>query len=125
MKFSTKAEYGLRAIIHVAKSTEPVSLASIAKKEKLSLPYLERIFSVLKKNNIVKSYKGVNGGYVLVDSVEEVTVGSIITVLEDGLYKFECKSCSVANCHLHSVWAKLHKQIGKTLNSITLKSLIK
>jgi len=125
MKFSTKAEYGLRAIIHLAKTEEPVSLASIAKKEHLSLSYLERIFSVLKKNNIIESFKGVNGGYLLTKPADQVTVGQIISVLEGGLYKFECQGCTVSNCTLQPVWDKLHNQIDKTLNSITLKSLIK
>ena len=125
MKFSTKAEYGLRAIVYLAKTTKPVSLASIAKKEGLSLAYLERLFAMLKKAELVKSFKGVKGGYVLARPAVKIKVGEVIEVLEGSLYKMDCKDCTVCKCLVHPVWEKLYKQIDKTLNSISLSSLVK
>jgi len=124
MKFSTRAEYGLRAIVHLAKTTKPVSLASIAKKEGLSLAYLERIFAKLKKAELVKSFKGVKGGYVLAKPASKVKVAQIIEALEGSVYQLHCPDCKISCC-VHPVWTKLYKQIYKTLNSISLKSLIK
>lgn len=125
MKFSTKAEYGLRAIIYLAETTDPVSLASIAKREKLSLAYLERIFAMLKKAGLVKSFKGVKGGYTLSKKADKITVAQVIEVLEGELYRLNCPTCSVCKCLVHPVWLKLYRQISQTLNSITLKSLVK
>ena len=125
MKFSTKAEYGLRAIIYLAKSKKSVSLASIAKQEGLSLAYLERLFALLKKAELITSYKGVKGGYTLIRPASKITVAQIIKALEGDLYQIKCDSCDVCQCLIHPVWLKLYKQINKTLDSITLKSLIK
>ena len=124
MKFSTKAEYGLRAIVHLAKTTKPVSLAFIAKKEGLSLAYLERIFAKLKKAQIVKSFKGVKGGYVLAGPADKINVAQIIEALEGSVYQLKCPGCKL-DCAINPVWTKLYQQIYQTLNSITLKSLIK
>jgi len=125
MKFSTKAEYGLRAIMHLADSKEPVSLAVIANQEQLSLAYLERIFALLKKANLVTSVKGVKGGYLLKNNANKVRVSEVIRALEGELYKLECSGCDVCGCKVHTVWTTLYKQIDKTLSSMTLKSLIK
>lgn len=126
MKFSTKAEYGLRAIVHLDKAgKKPVSLASIAKIEKLSLPYLERIFSELKKAGLIISFIGTNGGYVLSKSSVKIKVSEVIEALEGPLFNFKCAGCSMKGCAVNPVWQKLYAQIYKTLNSITLNSLIK
>jgi Rrf2 family iron-sulfur cluster assembly transcriptional regulator len=125
MKFSTKAEYGLRAIVELAKSKTPVSLASIARQEGLSLAYLERLFASLKRAGLVTSFKGLRGGYTLTRSAAKISVAEIITALEGSLYEIKCGHCKVCGCNVHSVWDRLYKQIDQTLNSITLKSLIK
>ena len=125
MKFSTKAEYGLRAIVELAKSKAPVSLASIARQEGLSLAYLERLFASLKRAGLVNSFKGLRGGYTLTRSASDISVAEIIIALEGSLYEIKCGGCLVCGCNVHSVWDKLYKQIYQTLNSITLKSLIK
>src|SRR3989339_874316 len=121
MKFSTKAEYGLRAIMHLADSDEPVSLASIAKIENISLAYLERIFAMLKKADLITSFKGVQGGYILSKPANQVNVAEIVQALEGELYKIDCAACNVTCCKVHPVWQKLYEQIDSTLNSITLK----
>ena len=125
MKFSTKAEYGLRAILHLAKTTDSVSLAQIARQERLSLSYLERLFARLKKAELVRSFKGVRGGYCLTRPAGEITVAEVIIALEGNLYQLKCQGCAVEKCLIHPVWQKLYQQIYQTLNSITLKSLIK
>jgi Rrf2 family transcriptional regulator, iron-sulfur cluster assembly transcription factor len=125
MRFSTKAEYGLRAILHLAKTKQPVSLASIAKKEGLSLAYLERLFAKLKKAGLVSSFIGVKGGYILTKESNKITVAEVVKALEGSLYQMKCQNCAHDDCRIHSVWSKLYAQIYKTLNSITLKSLLK
>lgn len=125
MKFSTKAEYGLRAVLHLVKSEAPVSLKQIAKIEKLSLPYLERIFSRLKKAGLVVSRKGMRGGYCLRQPASVITAAEVIIALEGELYHLKCPNCDIQDCRVHPVWEKLYEQIKKTLESITLQSLIK
>ena len=127
MKFSTKAEYGLRAIVHLDKAgKQSVSLALIAQKEKISLAYLERLFASLKKANIVKADKGVKGGYYLTKPASKITALDIIVALEGSVAPYNCAAgniCCNCDCKILPVWVKLYKQIKKTLKEIKLSEL--
>ena len=133
MIFSTKSEYGLRALVNLAKNQrkEPYSLAKIAKEEKISLAYLERLFASLKKAKIVQSAKGVKGGYKLAKSAAKISIKDIFTALEGSLAPYVCVGigglCVKKGCDCQSkiVWQKLDRGISKTLNSIKLSDLIK
>ena len=132
MKFSTKSSYGLRAIIRLAKNygSSPYSLAKIAKEENISLAYLERLFSSLKKANIVISSKGMAGGYQLAQKPSNISILSVIEALEGKLSVFHCLntqgeiSCSQNGCASVKVYQKVQKAIAGSLNSMTLKDLI-
>ena len=131
MQFSTKAEYGLRAIIRIARSIEkkPYSLAQIAKEEGISLAYLERLIAKLKRAKLVRSTKGVKGGYKLAKEARKITAKDILIALEGSLAPYQCVGvgsilCSHKGCATKKVWHKLQEQIIKTLNSITLADLL-
>lgn len=132
MKFSTKATYGLRAMIRLAKykAGESVSLSSIAKAENISQKYLERLFSELKKANLVKAEKGVSGGYKLLKDPAEINVLDIINALEGNISPFHCNSeegkvyCNVGcNCGVTLVLNKIQSSVALTLKSIKLNEL--
>lgn len=127
MKFSTKAEYGLRAIVNLDKAgKKPVSLALIAEREGLSLAYLERLFARLKKAKLVRADIGVRGGYYLARPAAKISVLEIISALEGSVAPMACvekKHCSCV-CRIHPVWQKLYKQMIKTLSAISLASLM-
>jgi len=130
MKFSTKAEYGLRAIVRIAKNNKkPLSLAKIAQTEGISLGYLEKLIAKLKKAKLVKSHKGASGGYFLARPVDKIKVNEIIKVLEGSLAPFYCVDDKNIKCPkkclTQQVWLKLYQQINKTLEKITLANLIK
>jgi len=132
MIFSTKSEYGLRALVNLAKNKgeEPYSLAKIAKDEKISLAYLERLFANLKKAKIVQSVKGVKGGYKLVKPASRISVKDIFTALEGSLAPYICAGigglCAKKGCDCQSkiVWQKLDQGISKTLSNIKLSDLV-
>ncbi|MEK7159234.1 MAG: Rrf2 family transcriptional regulator [Patescibacteria group bacterium] len=129
MKFSTRSEYGLRAIVQLDKSAKKaVSLASIATQEEISLAYLERLFALLKKAGLVKADKGVKGGYYLAKPAKQINVLQIIEALEGTVAPFVCVGgrdfeCA-GNCHIHPVWRKLYSRITSTLSSIKLNTLM-
>lgn len=131
MRFSTKSEYGLRALISLAhhQKEQPFSLAKIAKEQKISLAYLERLFAKLKKANIVKSAKGMKGGYSLVKPINKISVKDILIALEGKLSPYICSDlnniCKVNFCSVKVVWHKLEESMNKTLKSIKLSQLIK
>lgn len=133
MKISTKGRYGLRALVDLSVNSKNgyVSLISIANRNQISIHYLEHVFSSLKKAGIVKSIKGAQGGYILKEPAEAITVESIIMALE-GDYKIgreeieenaEHKNISVAIETL--LWDKINQAMEDILTSVTLADIEK
>ena len=87
MKISTKSRYGLRAMVDLAvyAEVEQLSLNTIAGRQEVSVNYLEQIFSSLRKAGLVKSVKGAQGGYILADHPDRISVGMVLRVLEGDL----------------------------------------
>jgi Rrf2 family transcriptional regulator, cysteine metabolism repressor len=129
MKFSTRAGYGLRAMTNLAKNyPQQKSIHEISNEEGISLKYLEQLFRTLRKNNLIKSQKGREGGYVLAKNPKAIKVGEIIEILEGPIAPMECAEgiCnSKCSCASSVVWTKLQTQIKKTLYGIKLSELIK
>ncbi len=133
MKFSTKSTYGIRAMVNLAKNggDKSLSLAKIAKDEKISLGYLERIFSKLKKAGIVKSERGVGGGYILVKKPEEISILDIVKTLEGDITYFRCVdehgviTCGSEDvCGAVKVLSRLQKAVSDTLVNFKLSELL-
>lgn len=132
MKFSTKATYGLRAMIRLAKSgdRESMPLSSIAKAENISQKYLERLFSELKKADLVKSEKGMSGGYKLLKDPSEINILDIINALEGKISPFHCYSkdekiyCNTGcNCGVTLVLGRIQQSVAMALKDIKLSQL--
>ena len=85
MKLTTKGRYAVMALADLAKFHDgnPVSLRDISLRQGISLLYLEQIFSKLKKDNIVKSIRGVNGGYVLKSRPDEIKLATIFSAVNE------------------------------------------
>lgn len=127
MKFSTRSEYGLRTMVELARhfGAGPYSLAEVAKKEKISLAYLERIIAFLKRKNLVKASRGKTGGYELIKSPSEVNIGEIVETLEGPIKDENCVLCRRRiDCGTKIVWQKVQKSLKETLNKLTLEDLL-
>ncbi|MDD5031455.1 MAG: Rrf2 family transcriptional regulator [Patescibacteria group bacterium] len=133
MNFSTRTTYGLRAMIRLAgrKGPESLSLPNIAKAENISLGYLERLFSDLKKGGLVQSGKGVKGGYKLAKPAERIEVYEIVKSLEGKMSPFHCLDeggkiyCKVScRCGATKVLIKVQEAVKKTLKGIKLSDLV-
>lgn len=134
MRLSTKGRYGLRALVDLAAYSEerPVSISEIAKRQDISIRYLEQLLAKLKKAGIVKSIRGAQGGYLMAKNAEEVSVGDVLRILEGDLVLVECteltetqKSCIGSRyCVTKSVWKKINDSIEQTVDSIMLKELV-
>lgn len=134
MKLSTKGRYGLKAMLDLAvNSTDGhVSLNSIAERQGLSVNYLEQLFASLKKAKLIKSIRGPQGGYMLADSPENISVGDILRALEGSLAPTDCVSeapgvrrCdNLDRCVTRSVWEKIRDGINNVIDNITLQELI-
>lgn len=132
MKLSTKARYGLRAVIEIAKyygSGTPAKRKNIASNQNISDSYLENILIVLKNNRIIDTTRGANGGYVLCNSPSEISVYDVIYALEGPMDLVDCvgntKNCEKTSmCAARTVWKELSEQWKSTLEKITLKDML-
>lgn len=130
MKISTKGRYGLRAMFDLAVNSsgeEPIPLKSIADRQNLSERYLEQIFSALKKNGLVNSIKGPQGGYVISKDIHEILVGDILRALEGNLHIVNSQDMiedKIEECIKNNIWTKLNESIDRVVDSITLEDLV-
>lgn len=129
MKFSTKATYGLRAMVNLARSQKRLKTARlIASEEQISPKYLERIFGILGKNNLVEGIKGIKGGYRLAKDPDEISAKDIIESLDGSIVKAHCYRCQcskTSECSSSRVWINLKKALSQTLENTKLSNLIR
>jgi len=101
------------------------SLKDVSEAETIPFDFLEKIISKLEKSGLLKSKKGVSGGYILAKNPAKITVEDIVNPLENTT-AVDCSLCGkTKKCLTRSVWRKIDLAIGKTLKSITLADLIK
>ena len=131
MKLSTKGRYGLRALVDLAanEAGEAVSLAQTAKRQKLSLNYVEQVFGMLRRAGIVVGVKGSNGGFRLARSMDDITVKEILEALE-GKFSIadgagEDTQDPVQNALRDLLWDEIDRKINQFLREKTLGSLVR
>lgn len=128
MKFSTRAEYGLKAMVNLARVyPEQKNIKAICAEENISIKYLERLVGELRKSNLVTSQIGKSGGYTLSKKPNLIKVGEIIEVVEGPIAPMKCVGAdcvSKKKCTSFQVWNKLGEQIKKTLYGIRLSELV-
>jgi Rrf2 family transcriptional regulator, iron-sulfur cluster assembly transcription factor len=133
MKLTSKGRYAVMALADLAKfnSTNPVSLRDISLRQGISLDYLEQIFSKLKKDNIVKSIRGTNGGYILNKNPEEIKLANILNAVNEEVKTVQCKKDSKKGCNgksskciTHNLWDELEIHINNFFEQKNLKDLI-
>jgi len=132
MKLTTKTTYGLRAVAMLAadKNRRPVAVSDISKKEGIPEQYLVQLLHHLKKEGIVKSIRGPQGGYVLAKKPEELSVYDIVKVLEGNVSVVSCLSkdkegkCNrVDHCSTHDLWSRLNESIESALKGFSIRDL--
>lgn len=131
MKMSTKGRYGIKAMLELALSydREMVSVRSIAEKQNISELYLEQIFSLLRKEKLVKSLRGAKGGYSLSRNPKEITIKNIMDALEGPISISNCiekdaKCDKLDKCATRVLWVKLRDAIDNIFSSVTLQDII-
>lgn len=131
MKISTKGRYGLRGLVDIAACGEDeiVSLAQTARRQKLSLNYLEQVFGMLRRGGIVIGVKGVNGGFKLACDMDEITVRDVLEVLEGGFSivdrNEEDRQDSVQAALETLLWDEIDRKVNSFLEERMLGSLVR
>ena len=133
MKLTSKGRYAVMALADLAKfnSINPVSLRDISLRQSISLVFLEQIFSRLKKNGIVKSVRGTNGGYILNKQPLEIKLADILKSVDEEVKTVQCKKDSKRGCNnkaskciTHNLWDELEIHINHFFENKNLKDLI-
>jgi Rrf2 family transcriptional regulator, iron-sulfur cluster assembly transcription factor len=131
MKLSTKSRYGTRLMVDMAQHYEdgPIRLTNIAKRQGISVKYLEQIIIPLKRAKYIQSVRGPKGGYVLAKPPEEITVAEIVALMEEGTTLVECsdrsESCQRSStCLTRNLWKEAAQAMFDKLQAITLADII-
>ncbi|MBA2847997.1 Rrf2 family transcriptional regulator [Thermosulfuriphilus ammonigenes] len=130
MKLTTRSRYATRMMVELARHHQngPLQLGEIAKKQRLSLKYLEQLIIPLKKAGLIKSQRGSKGGHMLARPPEEISIWEIVSLLEGDEGVTPCVSypdlCEMSEtCPTRDVWDLLSEVIRETLSRITLAEL--
>jgi len=134
MKLNTRSRYAVMALADMASfdRQNPISLRDISLRQNISLVYLEQIFSKLKKNNIVKSIRGTNGGYILAKDPEQIKLLNIFSAVDEKVKTVQCnkeskKGCNgkSTKCITHYLWDELEIYINDFFDKKNLGDLLK
>ena len=132
MKLTSKGRYAVMALADLARfnNISPVSLRDISLRQGISLDYLEQIFSKLRKNEIVQSVRGTQGGYVLNKKASEVKISEILLAVDEKIKTVGCKKhlkqgCNgrSSKCITHDFWYELENYINDFFNKKNLEDL--
>ena len=133
MRFTSKGRYAVMALVDLARfdNINPVSLRDISLRQGISLDYLEQIFSKLKKNHIVKSIRGNQGGYVLSKNPNDIKLTNIFHAVDEKVKTVQCKKDSKKGCNgratkcvTHNLWDELENHINSFFEKKSLEDLI-
>ena len=139
MMFSTRAEYGVRVMVDLARrgGADPVPLAEIAEFEGLPLAYLEHLVARLRRAGLIESRRGAHGGYLLARGPADITMAEVVEALEGRIAPIECISSMPDGtvrclresdpdhvCTTKVLWTRVRAAIVHTLQETSLADLI-
>lgn len=124
MRMSTKGRLAVAAMIDLALHTPlgPVALASIGQRQKVSLSYLEQLFSRLRREGLVESSRGPGGGYTLRRKTADISVAQIVLAVDESAE--ESTSSDQRSSLSLELWKQLHAVMLEHMSGITLESLV-
>ncbi|HET9016678.1 MAG TPA: Rrf2 family transcriptional regulator [Thermomicrobiaceae bacterium] len=135
MKVSTRGEYGMRAMVSLARmyGQGPVPLTAIAADSNVPATYLEQLIGPLRRAGLVTSTRGAHGGYQLARPPDQVRVGEVYRVMEGPIAPMSCVTedadadpCPMIDgCATRAVWVKVRDSIAEALDSTTLADLVR
>ncbi|HEX2959502.1 MAG TPA: Rrf2 family transcriptional regulator [Chitinispirillaceae bacterium] len=131
MKLSTRCRYGTRAMIELARnySKGPLKREEISKSQDISSSYLENILIALKSRNLIRTIRGANGGFSLIDAPEKITMYEVVTALEGPIEPVHCVENSgqcmrSEKCVVRKFWMGFYDTQVNYLKSTTLQALL-
>jgi Rrf2 family iron-sulfur cluster assembly transcriptional regulator len=129
MKLTTKGRYAIIAMVDLAINgvDEPAPLKEISIRQKISLSYLEQLFSKLRISGLVKSIRGPGGGYMLNKNPSNLNLLDIITAVDEKIDQTQCGGAMNCiddkPCLTHFIWTDLNNKINDYMREITLSDI--
>lgn len=129
MRITRQTIYGLACLLSVARKERPVTLGEISKEQEISKDYVERLLMRFKRENLVKSIRGVKGGYILAKNAKSITLKDVIVaqekdVLDTICFKKDLRCKSFSKCDIKPVWLNLKRKIEESLEKLNLAMLL-
>lgn len=132
MRLTTRGRYAVTALLDLAiqesRNQTAISLSDIAKRQSISVSYLEQLFSKLRKAGLVISTRGASGGYHLARPLDQIDVMSIISAVDESINAMQCDGrgdCQDgAMCLTHDLWHGLSSHIESYLKNVSLAQLL-
>ena len=131
MKLSTRVRYGTRVLLDLAlrEGKEPIPLKDIARRQQISLLYLEHIVTPLISAGMIRSTRGARGGVRLAKPPQEIKLSEMVELLEGSIAPVDCindpEACSRSGlCATRDIWIELKKAMDGVLESKTLQDLV-
>ena len=131
MRLTTKGRFAVSAMVDLTMrgGKNPITLASISERQKISLSYLEQLFGKLRRSKIVESVRGPGGGYYLARPGSKITVAEIVRAVDEPMDVTGCGGrgdClgDEQPCITHELWMGLSEKIYSYLGEVTLQQLV-
>jgi len=131
VKLSTRTRYGVRALVDIAQysTKSPVLLKDVAQRQAVSEDYLEHILIPLKVAGLIRTIRGVKGGFTISKPPAQIGLDEVVRILEKKIALVECVNTPTAYprsdiCATHVLWQEITEAITKVLKSTTLLDLV-
>jgi Rrf2 family protein len=129
MKLSTRARYGLRALAVLASGDTSRTSESIAKQEDLSKKYMDEILGTLRRGGLLRTKRGVSGGYQLEQPASEISILQVVEMLDGPTALAPCTQDSydcvrAGNCKARPLWHALNNSIRQALGTFSLQDVV-
>jgi Rrf2 family iron-sulfur cluster assembly transcriptional regulator len=134
MRLSTRGRYAVMAMADLAKNSadKAVSLAEVARRQEISLSYLEQLFARLRRAGLVKSVRGPGGGYRLARGADATWIAEIVLAVDEPIRATRCigkgspRGCMIGGerCLTHDLWERLGEEIHHYLARVSLEDVI-
>jgi Rrf2 family iron-sulfur cluster assembly transcriptional regulator len=126
MKVSSKTQYALNTVLDLAlhQNTGVIRVADISRRQSIPQKFLEQILMVLKSGGVVGSKRGAKGGYFLLKSPSEVTLGSIVRLTEEAMLSEDAAgNTNARQTPFEPVWKELNTHVAAKLDSLTIQQM--
>jgi len=128
MKDSSKARYAVAALVDLAcqPAHHPTTLAAIAKRQDISVSYLEQLFARLRAGGLIKSVRGPGGGYVLARPSADITIADIYMAVFDAEEAMAANPVEGASLRgqMEGLWKAMEREVAQFLKSVTVHDVL-